>query len=918
LTRSLAAVIAVAAAILVFGITISEHRLQLAFNASRQSDWRQREILDGSERVAKLVVDLESGERGFLLTGDRSFLEPYDSARAELPRWLDTLGRLTAEDAAEHDGVTRIARLIERWHEEAGTPELEARQSAPAVTPELAAMVAKGTGKRIIDAIRAELDRLLTLEALERERATSVVEENRVGARRTVAASGALAGLVALVLGLFASLQLRRGIRRMVVASEEIARGQFDAAIPDETAPLDRIAASLRATAAALAERDRQADSLLAVGRASSQTSLEALVADVHTAIAPVVDTVGLSLVAIEGDAARRLATYPHDLLQAGEMSRVAHSALGEVLRSRRPLTIDDVSDDKYPENALARRVGANAYVVMPLVIGDRIHSVMKLMLRHKRDLNPSSLRYLHTLGPQLSGVVYSAELTAELRTRNEELERATRAKSDFLAMMSHELRTPLNSIIGFSDVLVDATFGALNERQTRYVRNVNDSGRHLLRLINDLLDMSKIEAGRLEIMHEPCPARTVVVEALAALQPLADQKKLRLELIQGETPPPVLGDAVRLKQILYNLLSNAIKFTPEGGRVSVALEVIPDRRQLRISVTDSGPGIAADELPRLFQPFSQLHNAGHDPRAGTGLGLALTKQLVELMHGRVTVESAPGSGSRFSVDLPIASESPSAPPATTGEPGTPLALIVDDDTSARELLQLALESAHYRCVSAVSGEEALRCAGELAPDVILLDVFLPGIDGWDVLKALREDPSTRHIPVVLITISNDRQTSFSLGAVDHLVKPVSGETLLASLSRRSLTSAVKQRTVRILVVDDDVQHCELVRAALQPHGFHVRAVHDGRSGIEAALAEPFDLVLLDLVMPDLSGVDVVAALRAEERTRQLAIILVTANQLSASDRAQLNGSVSAILAKGSTGTGQLLLEVRRVLEKKR
>ncbi|HEY1584629.1 MAG TPA: response regulator, partial [Polyangia bacterium] len=407
-------------------------------------------------------------------------------------------------------------------------------------------------------------------------------------------------------------------------------------------------------------------------------------------------------------------------------------------------------------------------------------------------------------------------------------------------------------------------------------------------------------------------------VEALAALQPLADQKKLRLELAPGDTPPPVLADAVRLKQVLYNLLSNAIKFTPENGRVSVALDVIADRRQVRVSVIDSGPGIAADDLPRLFQPFSQLTNAGHDPRAGTGLGLALTKQLVELMNGQVSVDTKPGSGSRFSVDLPIASEMPSDPPATAVDSGTPLALIVDDDASARELLQLALESAHYRCVAVVSGEEALVRASELQPDVILLDVFLPGIDGWDVLKTLREDPSTRHIPVVLVTISNDRQTSFSLGAVDHLVKPVSGETLLASLARRSLTTTVKKRTVRILVVDDDVQHCELVRVALEPHGFHVRAVHNGRSGIDAALADPFDLVLLDLVMPDLSGVDVVAALRGDERTRQLAIILVTANQLSTGDRAKLNGSVTAILAKGSTGTDQLLTEVRRVLEKKR
>jgi CheY-like chemotaxis protein/nitrogen-specific signal transduction histidine kinase len=510
---------------------------------------------------------------------------------------------------------------------------------------------------------------------------------------------------------------------------------------------------------------------------------------------------------------------------------------------------------------------------------------------------------------------VASFQLRQQINQRNGELERANRAKSEFLAMMSHELRTPLNSIIGFSDVLIDGAFGSLNERQGRYVRNVNDSGRHLLRLINDLLDMSKIEAGRLEVMIDRCAPRVLIVDALAALQPLADQKKIHMEVTSLEAPPAVLADPVRLKQVLYNLLSNALKFTPEGGRVTVSFAVLSGGQRVRVTVRDSGPGIADADLAKLFVPFSQLDNARHDPRAGTGLGLALTKQLVELMDGTIYVDNAPdGGGTAFAIELPVASAAPEL--TSTAPPDAPLVLLVDDDAGARELVQLTLGS-HYRLATAGTGEEALVRARELKPDVILLDVFLPGMDGWEVLRALRQNPETRDLPVVLVTISTDRHTSFTLGAVDHLVKPVSSETLLAALARRSLVKRALLGSVRVLVVDDDRRHCELVRAMLEPHGFTVRTELTGAGGIAAARDERFDLMLLDLVMPDLSGVEVVEALREGGKSTDMPIIVLTANQLSAEDRKRLAGSIAAVMAKGATGPDQLVGEIHRVLERK-
>jgi PAS domain S-box-containing protein len=535
----------------------------------------------------------------------------------------------------------------------------------------------------------------------------------------------------------------------------------------------------------------------------------------------------------------------------------------------------------------------------------------------------------LWSSAPDQSGVIYAAarditerkrieeeraELNRRLREQNDELTRASRAKSDFLAMMSHELRTPLNSIIGFSEVLANQRFGALTDKQTRYVQNVLQSGRHLLSLINDLLDLSKIEAGRLEVLREPCAPLTLASEAIMTLQPLADARNVAISVERGSsTVPAVTADAARFKQVLYNLLSNAIKFTPTGGQVCVECAVRPDASFVRISVRDTGTGIAKQDIERLFTPFTQLANA--KDQGGTGLGLSLTRQLVELMGGQVGVESSLGFGTKFFVDLPVhTAPAIVARRVTTRRAKSPLILVVDDDSAARELLTLALQQAGYRTLAVGSGDEAVAQARRHRPAAITLDVMLPTIDGWDVMRLLAADPSTADIPIVVVSISNDRAKAFSLGADEHLVKPVSREELLASLARRGFIAKVKTAPVHVLVIDDDAKQLELIRAALEPHGFRVRTETSGRSGIATAKSGPVDLVLLDLVMPDVSGVEVVSALRLDERTRSLPILLITAHELTEAERVRLNGDVEAILSKGTIGIEDLLGEISRII----
>jgi PAS domain S-box-containing protein len=504
-------------------------------------------------------------------------------------------------------------------------------------------------------------------------------------------------------------------------------------------------------------------------------------------------------------------------------------------------------------------------------------------------------------------------EAHRELAEKNEELERVNRAKSDFLAMMSHELRTPLNSIIGFSEVLLDQKFGALNERQARYIRNVNESGRHLLSLINDLLDLSKIEAGRLEMVVHPCAPRTLAVDAIATLQPLADQKRIRVSIDpRGAAPIMVSADAARFKQALYNLLSNAIKFTPAGGGVRVSCGPAPQAGWVRTAVSDDGSGIAPADLARLFTAFTQLENAKE--QGGTGLGLALTKQLVELMGGHIGVESTVGVGSTFFIDLPVYTRQVATAPPPTVRASSPLALIVDDDAGAQELLTLTLQENGFRTLAVSNAEEALIEARRAHPDVITLDVFLPSIDGWDLLRLLKTDAKTADIPVVMVSISSDRAKAFSLGAIEHLVKPVAREALIEALERRSFTTRVRSQAIRVLAVDDDPKQLELFRAALEPRGFIVHTHLSPRAGIEHARREQMDLVLLDLVMPEMSGIEVVAELRADERTRAVPILLITAHQLGADERRRLNGDVAAVLSKGSAQIEDLVNEIERVL----
>lgn len=524
--------------------------------------------------------------------------------------------------------------------------------------------------------------------------------------------------------------------------------------------------------------------------------------------------------------------------------------------------------------------------------------------------------RSFHAMEEKLKSSYESLEeKIKDLAIANKRLEQATRAKSEFLANMSHELRTPLNSIIGFSEVLLERMVGELNEDQTMCAGNINTSGKHLLGLINEILDLSKVEAGRVELVLEEFSLPDALSECLTLVNTLAMKKGIALESSVQEDVPTITADPTRFKQILYNLLSNAIKFTPDKGRVGIEARIKDG--MVEIAVTDTGIGIEKDKQEKIFEEFYQVDNVYTRQHQGTGLGLSLTKKLVELHGGRIWVESEPGQGSRFRFTVPLhPKEAPKVMEVAKEGPVKPLILVVEDEKQAGDLLTLYLEQEGYGVARAFDGVEAIEKAKALKPSAITLDVFLPKKDGLQVLRELKGLPETQGIPVIVISIVDNKELGFSLGATDYLVKPIRREELI----KRLKSCGVRPRPgggSSILVVDDNPQDVALLGAILEPEGYRVIKAYGGKEGIDLAISENPDAIILDLLMPEVNGFEVAEALRAHPRAKDIPIFIYTAKELTKEDQARLDDYVVSVKAKGGCSKEELLSDIRKAIKER-
>jgi PAS domain S-box-containing protein len=530
------------------------------------------------------------------------------------------------------------------------------------------------------------------------------------------------------------------------------------------------------------------------------------------------------------------------------------------------------------------------------------------------------------------------------LQQKNAELEDASRMKSEFLANMSHELRTPLNAIIGFSEVLKDGLMGEMTEQQRGFIGDIFSSGKHLLDLINDILDLSKVEAGKMELDLEPVRVSTLFANSLSIVREKAATRQVRLELEIAEELSPMRVDVRKVKQIVYNLLSNAVKFTPEGGRVTLRAKRVPRAEVahvsgpwagrtlqladnefeefLAISVTDSGIGIAPEGLVRLFTPFSQIDSGLARKFEGTGLGLAMVKLLAELHGGSVAVESAVGEGSRFTVWLPLRAEQgearqpDEAVPVSWVDalPGARTVLVVEDDLKSAELIRVQLEAEGFTVLHADSAESALAVAARQPLALITLDIMLPNMDGWEFLGRIKQVPALSRIPVVIISIVADRNKGFALGAAAVMQKPISRQELYESLVEMGLFPLSQGKALKVLVVDDDPKAVELIAVRMTGLAGTVLRAYGGQDAIDIARGDRPDLIVLDLMMPVVSGFDVVDNLKGDPNTAQIPIIVVTAKAITARDRDRLNGYVATILEKSTFDLNHFTAEVRRAM----
>ena len=505
-------------------------------------------------------------------------------------------------------------------------------------------------------------------------------------------------------------------------------------------------------------------------------------------------------------------------------------------------------------------------------------------------------------------------EFSHSVLRAKEEVERGSKFKDQFLSTMSHELRTPLNAVLGFSDLLADERYGPLNERQQRYVGHIHTGGKHLLSLISDILDLSKIEAGRMELAIESLRVETVFGEVLSAMRPLADKKSQELSMSVG-AGLAVRADSTRFKQVLMNLLGNAIKFTPDGGRIEVAARLVQDK--VRVEVRDNGPGIPPEEQKRIFEAFYRLRESGKKTE-GTGLGLAITHRLVELHGGELDLESQIGQGSCFHFCLPVA-VAMREPPSLKTESGPrsavpPRILVIEDDRAAAQLIQSQLTSAGYESVVCDRPQDALEIAAQLQPSAITLDIVMKPKNGWEVLTQLKRDPRTARIPMIVVSIVDQPSMGALLGADEYLVKPVDKATLLAALERRANSRPASAPARPILIVEDDAPAREFVAEMLTAKGYAVTAVADGAQARAQVAASLPELVILDLVLPEVSGFELLSEWRSNPRTADLPVFVLTSLDLTKEEQSYLHMHAESLFRKQEPWQEELLKQLERAM----
>lgn len=632
----------------------------------------------------------------------------------------------------------------------------------------------------------------------------------------------------------------------------------------------------------------------------------------------------------------------------------------GKALKSGNVSHIRNIPEDTlFKFKTFAGTAIPREMITLPVVVEGRIRGMLSLASLSPYSkvalgvLTRSSVIALNTAFANLLANDRTRRLSEELRARNQELqtqqeelqaqaeelgkqseemqaqnvelqqqrlavEAASRLKSQFLSNMSHELRTPLNSVMALSRVLMLQAKTKLSDEEVGYLAIIQRNGKNLLTLINDILDLSRIEAGRMDIKPRFFSPGQTLENIVESIEPLAVEKQIKICRDIPATLMPLESDEIRVTQILQNLIANAVKFT-ESGNVTITAK--SDQKKIFIQVADTGIGIAGTDLPHVFDEFRQVDGSSSRRHEGTGLGLAIAHKAAGMLGGELSVKSTLGVGSTFTLILPLAwqgqgqDQMRSPETITAGQPagGKPVLktiLVVDDDPQVAEMIAGHLMQEGYRTVIAVSGEEALTLAASELPFAVTLDVIMPDMDGWEVLQGLKNNPATRNIPVIIVSVSEEKETGFALGAIGYVAKPVSEKMLLAEIWK-----IARPDTRSIMIVDDNDMDRRKISQIVEQEGLIPVIAHDGAVCLEMIRQNIPDILVLDLMMPEPDGFAVLETIRSTPETLDLPVIVVTAKELTDEDRKKLSGNVASVLEKSGVTSGTLVGEIKRILK---
>jgi signal transduction histidine kinase/CheY-like chemotaxis protein len=605
--------------------------------------------------------------------------------------------------------------------------------------------------------------------------------------------------------------------------------------------------------------------------------------------------------------------------MQAHPIALDRSSVSGRAALEGRIVQVADVlADPEYAKYETQRVGGFRTVLGVPLLRAGAAIGAVLLTRSEVEPFTQQQIDLITTFADQAVIAIANVSLFDEIQDKSRQLEQASQHKSQFLANMSHELRTPLNAIIGYSEILQEDAVDLGQDNLVADLKKIESAGRHLLGLINDILDLSKIEAGKMDIYLEDVEIVPLLEEVRSIIVPMAEKNGNVLEYRLADNLGSMRTDRTKLKQSLLNIFSNGSKFTQNGRLTLDAKRFETDKPMVSFAISDTGIGMTEEQLGRLFQAFNQADASTTKKYGGTGLGLAITRNFCQLLGGDVTVTSRPGEGSTFTIMLPdspvapVQAKATDAPPLSVEVDAAPMVLVVDDDPTARDLLSANLKGAGYRLLQASSGDEALSLARSMRPDAITLDVMMPKPDGWDVLSALKADADLRDIPVVIITMLSDRGIGLSLGAVEVLTKPVERAQLTA------LIHNLVRREGPVLVVEDDAGAREMIRQTIEKMSLPVAEADNGVQALGWLGKHPMPaVILLDLMMPEMDGFEVLDALAAHAQWREIPVIVITAKQLTAAERERLLGQARKVIEKGGASRLDIVAAINEAVRRR-